>query len=210
MPTANAAPKTAMQRFLDGVEKVGNMVPHPVVIFLILIAIVIALSAVLGAFGAAVSFERINPDTHEIEIASTEIRSLINADGIRFMYASPVPNFMSFTAVGTDDRRYDRRRRGGGIGLGHRADPKARHRVAALGSDDIFAFVGILASVAADAGYLVLILSRASPIVLSAVTRWPVSRRASPQSPPLSLSTPLHSPEGAVRRAVARTQRYSR
>ena len=33
-----------MQRFLDGVEKVGNMVPHPVVIFLILIAIVIALS----------------------------------------------------------------------------------------------------------------------------------------------------------------------
>jgi len=48
MATANAAPKTAMQRFLDGVEKVGNMVPHPVVIFLILIAIVIALSAVLG------------------------------------------------------------------------------------------------------------------------------------------------------------------
>ena len=48
MSTANAASKTAMQRFLDGVERVGNMVPHPVVIFLILIAIVIALSALLG------------------------------------------------------------------------------------------------------------------------------------------------------------------
>lgn len=71
MFTANAAPKTAMQRFLDGVEKVGNMVPHPVVIFLILIAIVIALSAMLGMFGAAVSFERINPDTHQVDIAST-------------------------------------------------------------------------------------------------------------------------------------------
>ena len=47
MATAGVAPKTAMQRFLDGVEKVGNMVPHPVVIFLILIAIVIVLSAVL-------------------------------------------------------------------------------------------------------------------------------------------------------------------
>ena len=56
MATASAAPKTAMQRFLDGVEKVGNMVPHPVVIFLILIAIVIVLSALLGAFGAAVTF----------------------------------------------------------------------------------------------------------------------------------------------------------
>ena len=48
-------PKTMMQRFLDGVEKVGNMVPHPVVIFLILIAIVIVLSAVLSLFGAAVT-----------------------------------------------------------------------------------------------------------------------------------------------------------
>ncbi len=46
--TANVASKTTMQRFLDGVEKVGNMVPHPVVIFLILIGIVIVLSAVLG------------------------------------------------------------------------------------------------------------------------------------------------------------------
>ena len=94
------APKTTMQRFLDAVEKIGNMVPHPVVIFLILIGIVIVLSAVLGRLGAAVSFERINPDTHEIEIASTEIRSLLNADGIRFMYESLVPNFMAFTAVG--------------------------------------------------------------------------------------------------------------
>ena len=88
MTTANTAPKTVMQRFLDGVERVGNMVPHPVVIFLILIGIVIVLSAMLGAFGAAVTFERINPDTHEIETATTEIRSLLNADGIRFMYAS--------------------------------------------------------------------------------------------------------------------------
>ena len=60
MSTASAAPKTAMQRFLDGVEKVGNMVPHPVVIFLILIGIVIVLSALLSLFGAAVTFERIN------------------------------------------------------------------------------------------------------------------------------------------------------
>ena len=41
MNIAHMPSKTAMQRFLDGVEKVGNMVPHPVVIFLILIAAVI-------------------------------------------------------------------------------------------------------------------------------------------------------------------------
>src|SRR6478752_3873228 len=98
MSTGNVASKTTMQRFLDTVEKVGNMVPHPVVIFLILIAIVMVLSAVLSLFGAAVTFERINPDTHKVEMASTAIRSLLNVEGIRFIYSSLIPNFMSFTA----------------------------------------------------------------------------------------------------------------
>ncbi len=85
MAIESTAPKTTMQRFLDGVEKVGNMVPHPVVIFLILIGIVIVLSAVFSLFGAQVSYERINPETHKIEVASTAIRSLLNAEGIRFI-----------------------------------------------------------------------------------------------------------------------------
>lgn len=62
-----AAPKTAMQRFHDVVERAGNMVPHPVFILLVLIAIVILLLALLGAAGAGVTFERINPETHKIE-----------------------------------------------------------------------------------------------------------------------------------------------
>ncbi len=94
------APKTATQRLLDGVERVGNMDPHPVVIFLILIAIVIVLSVMLSALGAAVTYDRINPETHQVEAATTEIRSLLSADGIRFMYGALIPNFMGFTAVG--------------------------------------------------------------------------------------------------------------
>jgi aminobenzoyl-glutamate transport protein len=94
------APKTVMQRFLDGIEKVGNMVPHPVVIFLALIGIVIVLSVILSVFGTAVTLERINPDTHAIETTTTSLRSLLDGDGIRFIYSSLIPNFMSFTAVG--------------------------------------------------------------------------------------------------------------
>lgn len=157
MTTANTAPKTVMQRLLDGIERVGNMVPHPVIIFLILIGIVIVLSAVLSAFGAAVSFERINPDTHEIEIASTEIRSLLNVEGIRFLYSSLIPNFMSFTAVGLMIAAM--------IGAGVAEESglvTALIRKLVIVSPHwaltyILAFVGILASIAADAGYLVLI-----------------------------------------------------
>ena len=59
MPTTDAAPKTAMQRFLDGVEKVGNMVPHPVIIFLILIGIVVALSHALHLAGVSFVHEAV-------------------------------------------------------------------------------------------------------------------------------------------------------
>jgi aminobenzoyl-glutamate transport protein len=157
MTTATTAPKTVMQRLLDGVEKVGNMVPHPVIIFLILIGIVIVLSALLSAFGAAVSYERINPETHEIETASTAIRSLLNVEGIRFLYSSLIPNFMSFTAVGLMIAAM--------IGAGVAEESglvTALIRKLVIVSPRwaltyILAFVGILASIAADAGYLVLI-----------------------------------------------------
>lgn len=157
MTLESAAPKTTMQRLLDTVEKVGNMVPHPVVIFLILIGIVIALSVVLSIFGAAVTFERINPDTHKVETATTAIRSLLDIEGIRFIYSSLVPNFMSFTAVGLMIAAM--------IGAGVAEESglvTALIRKLVIVSPGwaltyILAFVGILASIAADAGYLVLI-----------------------------------------------------
>jgi aminobenzoyl-glutamate transport protein len=155
--TAVVAPKTVMQRFLDGVERVGNMVPHPVVIFLILIGIVIALSAILSLFGAAVRFERINPETHQIETATTAIRSLMSSDGIRFMYASLIPNFMSFTAVGLMIVAMI----GAGVaeesGLVTAVIRKLVIVSPAWALTYILSFVGILSSIAADAGYLVLI-----------------------------------------------------
>jgi aminobenzoyl-glutamate transport protein len=157
MTAASTAPKTTMQRILDGVEKVGNMVPHPVVIFLILIAIVLVLSAILGAAGTSVTYQAINPQTHEIEQATTAVQSLLTADGVRFMYDRLIPNFMGFTAVGLMIVAM--------VGAGVAEESglvKALIRKLVLVSPSwavtyILSFVGILSSVAADAGYLVLI-----------------------------------------------------
>src|SRR5262245_10458330 len=99
-PATVAAPKTGMQKVLDVVERVGNKVPHPAVIFVILMGIVIVLSHILYLLGVRVSYELINPDTHKIEKVTTVARSLLTVDGIRFMYTGVVPNFMSFQAVG--------------------------------------------------------------------------------------------------------------
>ena len=81
-------------------ERVGNKVPHPAVIFVILMGIVIVLSHILYLAGASVSYEVINPDTHKIEKATTAARSLLTVDGIRFMFTGVVQNFMNFQAVG--------------------------------------------------------------------------------------------------------------
>lgn len=149
--------KTVMQRFLDGVERAGNVVPHPVVIFLILIGIVVVLSHVLSLFGTSVIYDRIDPDTHEIERTVTELRSLLTVDGIRFMYSSLIPNFMMFTAVGLMVAAMV----GAGVaeesGLVKALIRKLVAVSPAWSLTYILAFVGILSSVAADAGYLVLI-----------------------------------------------------
>ena len=39
----SAKPRTGMDRLLDVIERVGNKVPHPAVIFLVMICVVIAL-----------------------------------------------------------------------------------------------------------------------------------------------------------------------
>src|SRR5262249_50049807 len=92
-----AAPKTSLQKLLDGVERVGNKVPHPAVIFFILSGLVILLSHLFHWLG---TYEVVNPQTHKVEQATAFVNSLMSGDGIRFMLTSMVRNFTNFGPVG--------------------------------------------------------------------------------------------------------------
>lgn len=157
MTNSTSEKKSMMQRFLDVVERVGNKVPHPVIIFLILIAFVVVLSAILAATGASVTYQVINPQTHEVEPATTHARSLLTASGIRDMYVRLVPNFMGFTAIGLLIVAMV------GVGVAEEAgliNALIRMIVKVAPSWSLtylLALVGILSSIAADAGYVVLI-----------------------------------------------------
>jgi aminobenzoyl-glutamate transport protein len=152
-----SARKTAMQRFLDAVERAGNMVPHPVVIFLILIGLVMIASVVLSYFGASATLERIDPETNKIVTSTTTVRSLLDLSGIRFLYESLISNFMAFTAVGLLIAVM----LGAGVMEESGLVKTAIRRLVTVSPpwslSYIVAFVGILASLAADAGYLVLL-----------------------------------------------------
>jgi aminobenzoyl-glutamate transport protein len=154
---ADQPAESFMQRLLEGIEKVGNKVPHPAVIFLLLIALVILLSHIFYLTGASVTYETINAETHAAEQTTTAVKSLLTAEGIRFMYSGVIANFMSFTAVGVIIVAML------GVGVAEEAGLiKALIRklvvvAPAKALTYILVFVGILSSIAADAGYLVLI-----------------------------------------------------
>ena len=149
--------KSVMDRILDVVERVGNKVPHPAVIFLILIGIVIVLSHILYLAGASVTYEIINPDTHKVEKVTTAARSLLTVEGIRFMFTGVVQNFMNFQAVGVIIVAMV------GVGVAEASGlVNALIRKLVIVAPPwaltyILVCVGIVSSLAADAGYLVLI-----------------------------------------------------
>src|SRR5262249_29282369 len=135
----------------------GDMVPHPVVIFVGLILLVILLSHICYLAGASATYEAVNPQTHALEKVSTPVRSLLTAAGVRFMYADMVRNFMNFTAVGVIIVAML------GVGVAESAGlvsaliRKLVQVAPPKAISYILVFIGILSSIAADAGYLVLI-----------------------------------------------------
>jgi aminobenzoyl-glutamate transport protein len=149
--------KTGLERLLDVVERVGNKVPHPVVIFVLLIGVVILLSHIFYLMGASVTYQAINPETHAVETTTTAVRSLLTREGISFMYAGAVQNFMNFTATGVIIIAML------GVGVAESAGLiKAMIRKLVMVAPPqaltyILVFIGVISSIAADAGYLVLI-----------------------------------------------------
>jgi len=150
-------PKTFLQKMLDGIERVGNRVPHPAVIFFILTGLVIVLSHLFYLLGTSVVYEVVNPQTHQVEHARATVNSLLSADGIRFMLTSMVRNFTNFGPVGIILVVMI------GVGLAEQAGlmtaliKKIVQVTPRKAVTWILVTLGVVASIAADAGYLVLI-----------------------------------------------------
>lgn len=86
---------------LDRVEKVGNALPHPATIFLILSAVIVVLSAILSAAGVSVTYEGINRTTNTVEEMTVTVQSLLSREGVQYLFKSAVTNFTGFAPLGT-------------------------------------------------------------------------------------------------------------
>jgi aminobenzoyl-glutamate transport protein len=107
--------------------------------------------------GTAVVYEALREKNYHVEKRTISARSLLTTEGIRFMYVSLIPSFMGFTAVGLMIVAM--------VGAGVAEESglvKALIRMLVAVSPSwalayILSLVGILSSIAADAGYMVLI-----------------------------------------------------
>lgn len=77
---------------LDFIERVGNALPHPWVLFLWLCLILAVVSAVLSYAGVSV----INPTKGEEVV----VRNLISTDGFVWLLTNLLKNFQTFTPLG--------------------------------------------------------------------------------------------------------------
>ncbi len=182
-----AEKKNFSQKMLDGIEKAGNKVPHPVMMFAYLIVFIAVLSALLAWAGVSVTEEiavpvpeQVPEDAHgglggsdvpydsspmepdfepeyEIHEETIEVQSLLDVEGLRFVFTSFVNNFAGFAVVAVTFVAM------AGVGVAEHAGMMAAlirklvkvapRRLIAF----ILIFVGVLSSVASDAGYLILI-----------------------------------------------------
>ena len=187
-----------LDRMLDSVERLGNKVPHPVLMFAYLIVGITLLSAILGLMGVSVTEQvavpapvEVTPDFYEdgseytlsglgtedvaftIQEQTVAINSLLNIEGIRFIFTSFVPNFQAFGALAVTLIAMM------GAGTADVAGLLAAliRKLVQVAPRPLIAylivFVGVLSSVASDAGYLILIPLGAAAFL--AVGRHPIA-----------------------------------
>jgi aminobenzoyl-glutamate transport protein len=82
----------AFARSLDAVEAIGNKLPHPATLFALLAVVVMVVSWA----AAQASYQAVHP----VSGAAVTVKSLISADGVRWIYTNVVRNFVSFPPLG--------------------------------------------------------------------------------------------------------------
>jgi aminobenzoyl-glutamate transport protein len=182
--TAAPAEKTFLERVLDAIERGGNKMPHPAILFLWLCVGVIVLSQVLYWFDVKATYEVVKPpgvpteetyydgssepvdvgppepvppEGYEVVTETASIQGLLTGNGVRYLFTSFVSNFRNFAAVAIILVVML------GVGLAEAAGliGSLIRKLVAVSSRStltlIIVLLGVLSSVASDAGYLVLI-----------------------------------------------------
>lgn len=146
---------SAYDRWLNGIERVGNKLPHPVALFAIFCLLVIVISAVCAALGVSATGDLIS--NGELTKTTVTAVSLLTKDGLAYMFTHAVDNFTSYAPLGMVLVAML------GVGVAEQSGminsllkqtvkvtPKAL-------ITPVVVFLGVMSNIASDSGYVILI-----------------------------------------------------
>ena len=142
-------------RCLNGIERVGNSLPHPIALFAILALAVILLSAVCAAFDVSATGELVSGG--ELKETTVSVVSLLTRDGLTYMFTNAVSNFTSYAPLGTVLVAML------GVGVAEQSGmigALLKRLVKAAPAKlltPMIVFLGVMSNIASDAGYVILI-----------------------------------------------------
>ncbi|WP_421789075.1 AbgT family transporter [Hyphobacterium sp.] len=156
-PQSTVPKRNWFTRFLDAVEWLGNLLPHPVTLFAILAVGIVVLSGILGGIGLAVEDPRPAGTPGRADDGMIRAVSLLSGDGVRRIFTGMTTNFTSFAPLGVVLVAML------GVGVAERSGLlSAAVRGMVLGVPRhvvtvAIVFAGIVSNTASEVGYVVLI-----------------------------------------------------
>ena len=142
---------------LGRIEKIGNILPHPTTLFVILCAVIMIISHIAYKLGVEVNYQGIDVKTNELKDLTVGVVSLLTPDGIRYMFTSAIKNFTGFAPLGTVLVAL----LGVGVAEGSGLISTLLRKLVTSTPKKfvtvVVVFAGVMSSIASDAGYVVLI-----------------------------------------------------
>lgn len=165
--------KGFVNKFLDGIERVGNKLPHPITLFFLLAVLVIIISEICVRTGVEITYTGMNMKTKKIEDITVQAKSLLDANGIRYIFNSMTKNFTGFAPLGTVLVAMIGVGVAEGTGLINASLRKLVLSTPPRLLTAVIVFAGVMSNIASDAGYVVLIPLGA--IIFASVGRHPLA-----------------------------------
>ena len=142
-------------RWLNGIEVIGNKLPHPIALFGIFAGAIVVISAICSALGVSATGELIVDG--KLQETTVSAVSLLTKDGLTYMLTNVVKNFTTYAPLGMVLVAML------GVGI---AEQSGLINVLLKGAVKVtpaklitpaVVFLGVMSNIASDAGYVILI-----------------------------------------------------
>lgn len=142
-------------RWLNGIEKVGNSLPHPIALFAVFAGAIVVISAICAMLGVSATGELISGG--ELKETTVTAVSLLTPEGLSYMLTSAINNFTTYAPLGMVLVAML------GVGVAEQSgliNALLKQTVKVTPAKlitPVVVFLGVMSNIASDAGYVILI-----------------------------------------------------